>query len=318
MKSKKVTVLLISLTLLVSMTLPGRVVVSADQAADSGEMPLLSEDEGKDISPEGAGDPDSSGANQNEAPPVPSGVDQGGDSSAPSGVNQDGDPSGSSGENQGGDPSAPSGLNQSGDPSQPEAPGSTGEQNLCTCGHKDGTHAENCPLYVPADVIPTESAKECTCGHEDGPHDETCPLYVPADVIPTEPAKECTCGNEDGTHAENCPLYEAPAEPEEEEEQAESNGASLTVSVQVSGADNGNAVLKLIGPGGYCKRIVVQGSDSVTLSGLEAGDYTVSDGKVSQSVTLEAGGSDRLDITVTRSSHGWLTGEAYQKFTFDS
>lgn len=285
MKSKKVIVLLISLTLLVSMTLPGRVVVYADQAADSGDRPPMSEDEGKDTSPEGAGDPDSSGANQNEAPPVPSGVDQGGDSSAPSGVNQDGDPSGSSGENQGGDPSAPSGLNQSGDPSQPEAPGSTGEQNLCTCGHKDGTHAENCPLYVPADVIPTEPAKECTCGHEDGPHDETCPLYVAPE------------GQEE----------------EEEKEQEESNGASLTISV---GAENGNAVLNLTGPGDYCKRIVVHGSDSVTLSGLGAGAYTVSDGKVSQSVTLEAGGSDRVEITVTRSSYGWLTGEAYQKFTF--
>ena len=70
--------------------------------------------------------------------------------------------------------------------------------------------------------------------------------------------------------------------------------------------------------GDYCKRIVVQGGDSVTLSGLEAGEYTVSDGEVSQSVTLEAGGSNCMDITVTRSSHGWLTGEAYQKFTFGS
>lgn len=277
MKSKKVTVLLISLTLLVSMTLPGRVVVSADQAADSGEMPLLSEDEGKDTSPEGAGDPDSAGPDQGGDSSVPSGVDQGGDSSAPSGADQDGDSSGSSG------------LNQSGDPSKPEAPGSTGEQNTCTCGAAQGQA-----------------------------HGVECPLYVPADVIPTEPAKECNCGNEDGTHAENCPLYEAPAEPEEEEEQAESNGASLTVSVQVSGADNGNAVLNLTGPGDYRKRIVVHGSDSVTLSGLEAGDYTVSDGKVSQSVTLEAGGSDRVKITVTRSSHGWLTGEAYQVFTFDN
>lgn len=287
MKSKKVTVLLISLTLLVSMTLPGRVVVSADQAADSGHRNLLPENEEKDTSPEGAGDPDSSGANQNEAPPVPSGVDQGGDSSAPSGVNQDGDPSGSSGENQGGDPSAPSGLNQSGDPSQPEAPGSTGEQNLCTCGHKDGTHAENCPLYVPADVIPTESAKECTCGHEDGPHDETCPLYVAPE------------GQEE----------------EEEKEQEESNGASLTISV---GAENGNAVLKLTGPGDYCKRIVVQGGSTVTLSGLEAGEYTVSGGTDSQSITLVAGESGSLGITVTRRSHGWLTGEAYQVFTFDN
>ena len=260
MKSKKVIVLLISLTLLVSMTLPGRVVASADQAADGGEMPLLSEDEGKDTSPEGAGDPDSSGA------------DQGGDSSAPSGADQGGDSSGSSG------------ADQSADPSKPEEPGNAGEQNTCTCGAAQGQA-----------------------------HGVECPLYDPADVIPTEPAKECNCGHEDGTHAENCPLYEAPAEPEEEQE--ESNGASLTICV---GEDNGNAVLNLTGPGDYCKRIVVHGSDSVTLSGLGAGEYTVSAGGAPKSITLEAGESNRVDITVTRSSHGWLTGEAYQTFTFNS
>ena len=298
MKSQKVIVLLISLTLLVSMTLPGRVVVSADQAADSGDRPPVSEDERKDTSPEGAGDPDSSGENQGGDSSAPSGVDQGGDSSGSSGAAQGGDSSGSSGENQGGDSSAPSGVDQSGnppdpsgsnqsaDPSQPEEPGSTGEQNTCTCGAAQGQA-----------------------------HKEGCPLYDPSEVIPTEPAKECTCGHEDGTHAENCPLYVAPAEPEEEEEQEESDGASLTVSV---GADNGNAVLKLTGPEGYCKRIVVHGSDSVTLSGLEAGAYTVSCGTDSQSITLEDGESGSLDITVTRSSHGWLTGEAYRKFNFDS
>ena len=289
MKSKKVTVLLISLTLLVSMTLPGRVVVSADQAADSGDRPPVSEDEGKDTSPEGAGDPDSSGANQNEDPSGSSGADQGGDSSGSSGADQGGDSAAPSGADQSGDSSAPSGADQSADPSKPEEPGNAGEQNTCTCGADQG---------------------------ED--HKEGCPLYVPPDVIPTEPAKECNCGADDGTHAENCPLYEAPEGLEEEEEQAESDGASLTVSVQVSGADNGNAVLKLTGPGGYCKRIVVPGSDSVTLSGLEAGEYTVSDGTSTQSVTLEDGGSDRLVITVTRSSHGWLTGEAYRVFNFDS
>ena len=252
MKSKKVIVLLISLTLLVSMTLPGTVAVYADQAADSGHRTLMPENEEKDTSPEGAGDPDSSGANQNEDSPVPAGAAQ------------------------------------SVDPSQPEEPGNTGEQNPCTCGVAQGqAHGVECPLYVAPDVIPTEPAKECTCGHEDGPH------------------------------AENCPLYVAPEGLEEEEEQAESNGASLTVSVQVSGEDNGNAVLKLTGPGGYCKRIVVHGSDSVTLSGLEAGEYTVSDGTSTQSVTLEAEGSD-LGITVARSSHGWLTGEAYRVFNFTS
>ena len=286
MKSKKVIVLLISLTLLVSMTLPGRVVVYADQAADSGHRTLMPEDEGKDISPEGAGDPDSSGANQNVDPSGSSGANQSEDPPVPSGPDQSEDPSAPSGPDQSGDSSAPSGPDQSADPSQPKEPGNTGGQNTCTCGATQGqAHKEGCPLYVPPDVIPTEPAKECNCGHEDGSHDENCPLYV------------------------------APEGLEEEEEQAESDGASLTVSV---GADNGNAVLNLTGPGDYCKRIVVQSGDSVTLSGLGAGEYTVSDGEVSQSVTLEAGGSNRVDITVTRRSHGWLTGEAYQKFTFGS
>lgn len=286
MKSKKVIVLLISLTLLVSMTLPGRVVVYADQAADSGHRTGMPENEEKDTSPEGAGDPDSSGANQSEDSPEPSGPDQSEDSPGSSGPNQSGDPPVPSGADQSGDSSEPSTPAQSADPSQPEEPGNTGG---CTCGAAQGQD-----------------------------HKEECPLYVPLDVIPTLPAKECTCGHEDGTHAENCPLYVAPEGLEEEEEQAESNGASLTVSVQVSGEDQGNAVLNLTGPGGYCKRIVVQGGTPVTLSGLGAGEYTVSDGEVSQSVTLEAGGSNSVDITVTRRSHGWLTGEAYQKFTFGS
>lgn len=265
MKSKKVIVLLISLTLLVSMTLPGTVAVYADQAADSGHRTGMPENEEKDTSPEGAGDPDSSGANQSEDPPEPSGANQNEDSSVPS---------------------AP---DQSADPSQPEEPGNAGEQNPCTCGVAQGQA-----------------------------HGVECPLYDPADVIPTEPAKACTCGNEDGPHAETCPLYVAPEGLEEEEEQAESDGASLTVSVQVSGADQGNAVLNLTGPGDYCKRIVVQGGDSVTLSGLEAGKYIVTGGTSAQSVTLEAGESDSVEITVARSSHGWLTGEAYQVFTFGS
>ena len=273
MKSKKVIVLLISLTLLVSMTLPGRVVVYADQAADSGHRTGMPENEEKDTSPEGAGDPDSSGANKSEDSPVPSGANQSEDPPEPSGANQGGDSSGASG------------PDQSVDPSQPEEPGNTGEQNPCTCGAAQG-------------------------------HKEGCPLYVAPDVIPTEPAKSCTCGREDGSHDENCPMYEAPEGPVEEEE--ESDGASLTVSVQVSGEDQGNAVLNLTGPGDYCKRIVVHGSDSVTLSGLEAGEYTVTGGTDPQSVTLEAGGSNSVEIRVTRSSHGWLTGEAYQEFTFGS
>lgn len=241
MKSKKVIVLLISLTLLVSMTLPGTVAVYADQAADSGDRNLLPENEEKDTSPEGAGDPESPGMNQSADPSEPD------ENAAPSNPSEP---------DENAEPSNPPEPDQSADPSQPEEPGNTGEQDTCTCGHEDGPHAETCPLYVAPEGL--------------------------------------------------------------EEEEEESDGASLTVSVQVLGEDQGNAVLNLTGPEGYCKRIVVQGGDSVTVSGLEAGAYTVSDGEVSQSVTLEAGESNRVDITVTRSSHGWLTGEAYQKFTFGS
>lgn len=286
MKSKKVIVLLISLTLLVSMTLPGTVAVYADQASDSGHRTPMPENEEKDISPEGAGNPEPPGLNQSADPSEP---DENADPSNPSEPDENAAPSNPSEPDENTDLSGPPEGNQGVNPSQPEEPGNTGEQNPCTCDAAQGQ-----------------------------PHKEGCPLYVPPDVIPTEPAKSCTCGNEDGTHDEDCPLYVAPEGPVEEEEQEESNGASLTVCVQVSGEDNRNAVLNLTGPGDYCKRIVVHGSGTVTLSGLGAGEYTVSDGEVSQSVTLEAGAWDSVDITVTRSSYGWLTGEAYQTFTFNS
>lgn len=290
MKSKKVIVLLISLTLLVSMTLPGTVAVYADQAADSGHRTLLPENEEKDTSPEGAGDSAPPGLNQSADPSEP---DENADPSNPSEPDENAEPSNPPEPDENPDPSGPPEENQGADPSQPEEPGNTGEQNPCTCGAAQGkAHGVGCPLYVPPDVIPTEPAKSCICGHEDGPHDEHCPMYVAPEGLEEEE--------------------------EQEQEQEKSDGASLTVSVQVSGADQGNAVLNLTGPGDYRKRIVVHDSDSVTLSGLGAGEYTVSDGEVSQSVTLEAGGSDSVDITVTRSSHGWLTGEAYQTFTFNS
>ncbi len=73
MKSKKVIVLLISLTLLVSMTLPGRVVVYADQAADSGHRTGMPENEEKDTSPEGSGESSLWFAPEESGSPAPSG-----------------------------------------------------------------------------------------------------------------------------------------------------------------------------------------------------------------------------------------------------
>ena len=193
----------------------------------------MPENEEKDTSPEGAGDPDSSGANQSEDPPEPSGANQSGDSPEPSGADQGGDSSVPSGLDQGGDLPEPSGADQGGDSSG--ASGRTRAQ----------THPNRKSLGTPG------SRNTCTCDAAQGqPHKEGCPLYVPPDVIPTEPAKECNCGHEDGTHTENCPLYVAPEGLEEEEEQEESNGASLSRFCADFGSRSGKCCPESDRPGG--------------------------------------------------------------------
>ena len=84
-------------------------------------------------------------------------------------------------------------------------------QKQCTCGTTDGTHTAECDLYVKPEEpkseenAPTEE-KKCNCTPVDGVHAETCPLYVE----PQETQPQCTCGTTDGTHAEGCPLYVEP------------------------------------------------------------------------------------------------------------
>lgn len=70
--------------------------------------------------------------------------------------------------------------------------------------------SENTAGVTPAaeGTAPTSApAPACTCGSRDGTHAEGCPLYAaPADPV-------CSCGAQDGVHAEGCPLYTAPASP---------------------------------------------------------------------------------------------------------
>ena len=176
MKSKKAIALIISLTLIVSMTLPGTLAVSEDQAAVLDSYTLAEE--------------------------------------------------------------------------EPAAP--TSEEQACTCGTTDGTHAEDCPLYT-APKAPANEEKTCTCGTTDGTHAEDCPLYT-APKAPVNEEKNCTCDSkpaEGDPHKEGCPLYEEQTEPAETEVEIkyqvvgpENSGtldiASETLLLPVSGTENGS------------------------------------------------------------------------------
>lgn len=105
----------------------------------------------------------------------------------------------------------------------------------------------------------------------------------------------------------------------------ESNTADLIITKQ--NMDEGqSSIFDVTGPDGYSKRIVINGSSSVTIKGLKSGTYTVTDviawqhtaGSNSQSVTLQSSKSSTVCFTDNRSSHQWLSGNAYKKITFDN
>lgn len=105
----------------------------------------------------------------------------------------------------------------------------------------------------------------------------------------------------------------------------ESNTADLIITKQ--NMDEGqSSIFDVTGPDGYSKRIVINGSSSVTIKGLKIGTYTVTDviawqhtaGSNSQSVTLQSSKSSTACFTDSRSSHQWLSGNAYKRITFDN
>ena len=103
----------------------------------------------------------------------------------------------------------------------------------------------------------------------------------------------------------------------------ESNTADLIITKQ--NMDEGqSSIFDVTGPDGYSKRIVINGSSFVTIKGLKSGTYTVTEvtawqhtaGSNSQSVTLQSAKSSTVCFTDNRSSHQWLSGNAYNRITF--
>ena len=140
MKNKKALALIISVTLIVSMTLPGTLAVSEDQAAVLDSYTLAEEEPAVPTSEE-----------KPEAP-----------------KNQ---------ENQGNQENQENQENQGEQQQTPENP--TEGEKTCTCGTTDGTHTEECPLYT-APEAPANEEKTCTCDPkpaEGEPHKVGCPLY---------------------------------------------------------------------------------------------------------------------------------------------
>ena len=160
MKSKKAIALIISLTLIVSMTLPGTLAVSEDQAAVLDSYTLAEEEPAVPTSEEKPEAPENQENQENQ--------DKQG--------NQENQENQGNQENQ---------ENQGEQQQTPENP--TEGEKTCTCGMTDGTHTEECPLYT-APEAPANEEKTCTCDPkpaEGEPHKVDCPLYEEQ----TEPAE---------------------------------------------------------------------------------------------------------------------------------
>ena len=214
MKSKKAIALIISLTLIVSMTLPGTLAVSEDQAAVLDSYTLAEEEPAVPTSEEEQQEQEKQEAPENQE-------------------NQ---------ENQ---------KNQG--EQQQTAKNPTEGEKTCTCGGIDGVHAVDCPLYT-APEAPAEGEKTCTCGTTDGTHTEDCPLYTaPKEPAGEEKTCTCEPKPAEGEpHKKGCPLYVEQAEPTEKEVEIkyqvvgpENSGtldpASETLLLPVSGTETGSA-----------------------------------------------------------------------------
>lgn len=166
MKSKKAIALIISLTLIVSMTLPGTLAVSEDQAAVLDSYTLAEEESAVPTSEEQACTCGTETGVHTEAcalytaPEAPAVEEKTCTCGTADGTHAEGCPQYTA----------------------PEAPAE--EEKTCTCGMTDGTHTEGCPLYT-APEAPAEGEKTCTCGTTDGTHKVGCPLYEKQ----TEPAE---------------------------------------------------------------------------------------------------------------------------------
>ena len=105
-----------------------------------------------------------------------------------------------------------------------------------------------------------------------------------------------------------------------------------TLTIQKEGwqtiDENQSFLFDVTGPNGFHKRVVINGSGSVTIKGLKIGEYTVKEvtgwswrykpDNETKSITLTATGENNVNFTNTRSNHKWLDGNAYRKNTFSN
>ena len=109
----------------------------------------------------------------------------------------------------------------------------------------------------------------------------------------------------------------------------ENETASLTITMQSlreETDENQSFIFDVTGPDGYCKRVVINGSSSVTIKGLIAGEYSIKEvagrswrhrpADSAKKVTLQPAQSGTVDFSSTSKEQVWLSGDAYKKITF--
>ena len=90
--------------------------------------------------------------------------------------------------------------------------------------------------------------------------------------------------------------------------------------------ENQNFIFDVTSPNGYSKRVVIKGTGSVTITGLEVGEYTVTEVTSwswryttggPQTITLQgAQTNNAVSFTNNVSNSKWLSGNAYSKIVF--
>ena len=109
----------------------------------------------------------------------------------------------------------------------------------------------------------------------------------------------------------------------------ENETASLTITMQSRSEEtdeNQSFLFDVTGPDGYSKRVVINGSSSVTIKGLIAGEYSIKEvtgwscryrpAGSPKKITLQPAQSGTVDFSSTPKEQVWLSGDAYKKITF--
>lgn len=109
----------------------------------------------------------------------------------------------------------------------------------------------------------------------------------------------------------------------------ENETASLTITMQSWSEEtdeNQSFLFDVTGPDGYSKRVVINGSSSVTIKGLIAGEYSIKEvtgcscryrpAGSPKKITLQPAQCGTVGFSSTPKEQVWLSGDAYKKITF--